>query len=190
MQILVKKRPRSRLSSSVVHSTKTGVLERIAADQTVLIDTREQIPWDLRPFASRVTTLATGDYTLEGQERAISIERKGEGLADLLACVGRERARFERELDRMAQYRYRWVICEGSWHDLCCGRYQSKIPPTSAIGSIVAWQVKFETPFIFTESRPAAEALVIRILANLVRSLAHTEKIEDGTLVASRKPVD
>jgi hypothetical protein len=82
-----------------------------------LIDTREQRPLvfgqpirtDYFSSAStQMTTLREGDYSVALHDHmplAIRLERKG--LGDLYGCIGRERERFERELQRLRIYDYR-----------------------------------------------------------------------------------
>ncbi|WP_241160230.1 hypothetical protein [Desulfovibrio sp. ZJ369] len=43
-------------------------------------------------------SLTVGDYSLEGLTDKVAVERKE--LPDLVQCLGRERERFERELQR------------------------------------------------------------------------------------------
>ncbi len=71
----------------------------------ILIDSREQNPFTFqgRHYGGveiEAASLQTGDYSLAGLQDRIAIERKS--LADLVACLGRERGRFERELTRAA----------------------------------------------------------------------------------------
>jgi len=80
---------------------------------TVVRDTREQLPLDLAPLQMITGTLDTGDYSIRGLEHIISVERKSED--DLLACVGRERARFEREIMRLLAYPVRLLVVESTW---------------------------------------------------------------------------
>lgn len=51
---------------------------------TALIDTREQEPLDLSPLRSARRRLTTGDYSLQGLEHVVAIERKS--LTDLAVC--------------------------------------------------------------------------------------------------------
>ena len=67
----------------------------------ILIDTREQAPFAFTHERYAGTTieagtLDTGDYSLAGLTDLVAVERKS--LPDLVACLGRERERFEREL--------------------------------------------------------------------------------------------
>src|SRR5689334_21362187 len=74
-----------------------------------VIDSREQQPYSL---ADAITAaLPTGDYSLAGRSD-VAFERKSVG--DLLGCIGGERDRFERELTRLSEIRYRGLIIEGT----------------------------------------------------------------------------
>ena len=64
---------------------------------TAVIDTREQLPYVLDPMPVTTGTLHVGDYSVAGLERVIAVERKA--LSDFIACCGRERERFQRELN-------------------------------------------------------------------------------------------
>ncbi|MCC7291439.1 MAG: hypothetical protein IT449_05175 [Phycisphaerales bacterium] len=88
---------------------------------TIIIDTREQAPFTFANLPSEPGTLDTGDYSVRGLEHLVAVERKS--LDDLLACVGRERERFKRELQRLRAYRFRLLIVEASAADLEQGTY-------------------------------------------------------------------
>ena len=71
----------------------------------LIVDSREQSPFSFKgPRYEDVTvevgTLTVGDYSLAGLTDKVAVERKS--LPDLVACLGRERERFERELQRGA----------------------------------------------------------------------------------------
>lgn len=68
-----------------------------------IIDSREQTPLDSSLLQTTTGTLATADYTIRGLEHVVAVERKS--LSDLVGCVGSDRGRFERELQRMLAYR-------------------------------------------------------------------------------------
>ena len=86
---------------------------KLSPEQIVaIIDTREQLPLDLSPLASIRGTLQTGDYSVRGLENVVAIERKS--LDDLLACCGRERDRFEKEIQRLVAYPVRALVIEAS----------------------------------------------------------------------------
>ena len=62
----------------------------------ILIDTREQLPLDFARYEVDVerATLATADYSLQGLETIVGVERKSE--SDLLGSLTQGRDRFER----------------------------------------------------------------------------------------------
>ena len=126
----------------------------------VVFDSREQQPFTfhLGKYAGmtlEVGTLDTGDYSLAGLTDRVAVERKS--LPDLVACLGRERERFERELQRAAALDAFAVVVEASWADLAGGQYRSQLNPHSACQSVLAFTARYRIPFMFAGSRAAAE---------------------------------
>ncbi|MDA7514311.1 ERCC4 domain-containing protein [bacterium] len=103
----------------------------------MVVDTREQTPWNLEPLQVGRGTLPTGDYSLLDFPEAISIERKE--LSDFIGVIGHGRERFERELMRLKAYEASMVIVEASWQDLEAGDWRSKIKPNVVLQSIASW---------------------------------------------------
>ena len=128
---------------------------------TVKIDPREQHPWSLEPLRTVEGTLQTGDYALKSFENSVVVERKS--LPDLVSCCGSERARFERELQRLRGIESRIVIVEASWQDLQAGDWRSRISAKSVTGSILGWQ-GWGIPFHFAGDREAADKDASRFL--------------------------
>lgn len=104
---------------------------------TAIIDTREQAPLTLSPLNTEVGTLDTGDYSLKGLEHVVRIERKS--LDDLVACVGRERERFDREVQRLLAYPVRVLLVEATWPQIEMGGWRSKVTPGAVEGSLLGW---------------------------------------------------
>ena len=105
---------------------------------TAIIDTREQLPLDLSPLTCEVGTLPTGDYSLRGLEASVVVERKS--LGDLVACCGRERDRFQRELDRLRAYPHKLLLVESSFAEIDAAQWRGKVTPRVVHASLVAWQ--------------------------------------------------
>lgn len=103
-----------------------------------LVDTREQTPLDLSPLSIESITLPTGDYSVKGLESIVAVERKS--LDDLLGCIGRERERFDREVQRLLAYPVRVLVVESTWGEIDLGQWRSKITPEQVIGSLLAWE--------------------------------------------------
>ena len=118
---------------------KAGRLKSNLAPEeiTVVIDTREQQPFDLSPLRSIRRALTTGDYSLYGLEHIVAIERKS--LDDLAQCVAQQRERFEREVQRLLAYPVRALVVESTWTELQSGQWHSKAAPAAVVGSCLGW---------------------------------------------------
>lgn len=109
-------------------------------------------------------TLASGDYSLVGYETAIAIERKS--LADAFSTFGGGRARFERELERLACLDFAAVVVEAELSQVMTAPpARSKMSPASVLGSVIAWQCRYPTvAWCFLPGREVAEGYVARLL--------------------------
>ena len=100
--------------------------EKTSKSPMVIIrDTREQNGYTfgfLPQDQVKVGTLPTGDYSIEGLEDQVTIERKS--LADAFGTIGGQRKRFQRELERMTSFKYAAVVIEADWPTI----YQSPLP--------------------------------------------------------------
>ena len=104
---------------------------------TAVVDSREQMPWNLTPMQSKTGTLSVGDYSIAGMESIISLERKS--LSDFVMCCGAERERFQRELDRLRGWTVSAIIIEANWSDLVAGGWRSKLLPRQVMASFASW---------------------------------------------------
>lgn len=88
---------------------------------TIIKDTREQLGWTFPPYGDlegmEIGTVKTGDYTIKGFEHVVAIERK-KSPAGLAMNLGREIERFEREMQRMSEIPYAFVLCEFNFKEL------------------------------------------------------------------------
>lgn len=110
-------------------------------DITVVVDTREQTPpaIDLLLPISR-GKLQTGDYSVLGLEHLVRIERKS--LQDLVMCVGRERPRFDRCIERLRGFDLAVLVIEASESQVELKSYRGDVEPNAVIGSVHAWRAK------------------------------------------------
>ena len=121
----------------------------------IIADTREQLPFDFGPDVSVISRkLDTGDYSLDGYEGRITIERKRPG--EMFSMCGGGRARFERELSRMQDINQAHrdnraiVVIEGSSQMVmdAQGKY-TKIKPATVMRSTRQWIVRYDVHFYF-----------------------------------------
>lgn len=132
----------------------------------IIVDTREQTPWE---FCSASVNevyygkLDSGDYSIEGYESRFTIERKS-SVSELFANVVQDR--FERELDRLSKYEYKFLMLEFSFDDILRFPVGSNIPkykwkhlkikPQFVIKQLSMYNIKYNVPTIFAGSRKNA----------------------------------
>jgi DNA excision repair protein ERCC-4 len=133
---------------------------------TAICDTREQLPLDLSPLRVERGTLATGDYGLAAAPSLCAIERKS--AEDMLACIGRERERFDREIHRLLAYPVRAVVVEAGWRFFEAGEWRGNITPNAAIGSLLGW-IAAGVPIVMAYDHERAGRFVSRMLFTAAR---------------------
>lgn len=147
-----------------------GCPDFVTAPWRVVVDTREQTPWEFRSLFARDAKgrsplvvhvehrkLDTGDYTLEGHESRICLERKS--LNDALNTFLRHRARFERELERMERFEFSAVMLEFDWQAMRLASRDSerRFSWASLDESIRAWRQRHGVHFLWNVNRHWSE---------------------------------
>jgi DNA excision repair protein ERCC-4 len=133
---------------------------------TAIIDTREQLPLDLAPMKVITGTMPTADYSVVGLEHYVVGERKS--AEDMLACIGRERDRFDREVQRMLSYPARVLIVEAGWQFFERGEWRGNVTPAQAIGSLLGW-ITSGLPIIMAYDHERAGRYMSRFLFTAAR---------------------
>jgi len=133
----------------------------------IVVDTREQNPLRFGNLPTVVVTLDAGDYSIVGLTHLVAVERKS--VDDLLACCGRERERFKRELQRLRAYRFRVLVIEGDAGTLEAGQWRSQLTPAHVLGSLAAWCAQYELPVWPGGSHDGAGRFVERFLYQAAR---------------------
>ncbi len=146
----------------------------------VSIDTRE--PWP-HPWATHFSpdvileraTLDVGDLVASALVDGVCVERKATG--DLLACIGRERERFDREIRRGRYVGQLLIVCEGSMADLFCEarRRGGGVSDNAIVGSLAAWQRR-GTPVFMAGSIALAAQFCERVLRGQITEAQRTAK--------------
>ncbi len=123
---------------------------------TIIIDTREQEPYsfDSRLVAAVRRALPAGDYSVEGLEERVAVERKS--LDDFVSTVIHARRRFREELRRLTGYRAACVVVEASVADVLLQRYRGEAHPNAVVGSALSIVLDFGVPVFFCGNRQAA----------------------------------
>lgn len=157
--------------------TKPADPTPLESPYVVVIDTREKTPFSFgglrtdakdgkRPLAVRtvVRGLPTGDYSVEGLESQVAVERKS--LADLYSTLSQGRERFERELERLDAMEYAAVVIESNWQTILTQPPSySKLPPKNVFRSIIAFQQRYKKIHWWpADGRRLAEIITLRVL--------------------------
>ena len=125
------------------------------SDSLIVADTREQD--NLFPD-SKLVTLRTGDYSLEGYETICAIERKS-GPDLIGSCGGRggvRRLRLLRAFRRLGQLRYRAVVIESTQVGLYRLPRFGRVTPGMAIATALHWSFIYSVPVLFCEGQTEA----------------------------------
>ncbi len=127
-----------------------------AGPVTIVIDTREQEGYSFDPrLASTVRrALPAGDYSVAGLENIVAVERKS--LDDFVSTVIHSRARFRKELRKLAEYRAACVVVEAGLLEVLLHRYRGDAHPKAVVGSALSIILDFRVPVFFCSSRQAA----------------------------------
>lgn len=140
---------------------------------TIVVDSREQLPYAFN--SPGVTTirraLAEGDYSLDGFEKVVVVERKS--LEDYATSLCGDRERFLREIERMQAIPHRLIVVEGSIDDILGWRYRSGIHPNSIIGGTIALFVDKGTPVVFCGDRQIACRFTEGYLKRVYQKIIH-----------------
>jgi len=126
-------------------------------DQVVLIcDTREIEPYSFDPERVKAVrrALPAGDYSLQGFETEVAVERKT--LDDLVTTVIRSRDRFRRELKRLRDYEAACIVVEAELAEVVAKRYHSGAHPSAVLGAVVSIVIDYGVPVFFCSDRQVA----------------------------------
>lgn len=163
-------------------------IEPLLCPFNVVVDTREQHPYHFqgifgdskdaqtingvrhpRPLIVRTVSAAlkTGDYSIEGFEDKVAIERKS--LGDAFSSFGADRERFERELQRMAEMEFSVVVVEASLGSVLYkpkpeGSGNRWFSGKALIRTVTAWQNRYPTKWWFFPTRDWSERMTFRML--------------------------
>jgi hypothetical protein len=92
---------------------------------TIIIDTREQQPWEFGFHTTSKQKLDTGDYSIEGLENTLAIERK-KSVSEIANNISERR--FKDVLERMNKIPYKFMLFEFDLEDVYNFPVGSDIP--------------------------------------------------------------
>ena len=117
--------------------------------------------------AAEARKLDTGDYSIEGLEAFISIDRK-KSVNEVIANISNrtDRIRFRKELDRAKDLEYFYIMCEFGISDIMRGSRYSKVSPSYILSALSGIELSYPNLRIhYAGSDKNAEILTYRILS-------------------------
>ena len=127
----------------------------------IIVDSREKHPWS---FENSVTKkLEFGDYSIEGYEKNIAIERKT--LDDFVGSVIQNWERFKEEIKGLSKINnssssFARIVIEGSIDDILLKKYTSSALPQAVLGRAISIEIDYGVPIIWAGSRQLARFYV------------------------------
>lgn len=150
--------------------SNAGILDQTKL-LSIIIDTREQLPYSFNPQRVRAIrrALPAGDYSIEGMETKVAVERKS--LDDFAQTVIKNRNRFHAELKKLQTYDFACVIVEADLRDIVRGNYTSGASPESILGNLTSICAEWGIPVYCCSSRQLAIVFVEQWLEKVGRKM-------------------
>lgn len=143
---------------------------------TIIIDTREQKPWTFDEHITAHHKLDTGDYSVEGLQNIIAIERK-RNVAEVANNI--TESRFQDVIDRLKQIKYAFVLLEFNLDDVMKYPIGSTIPkklwskiritPNFIIKHLLDLELEHNIKIIFCGNSSNAEKIALNILKRIYK---------------------
>lgn len=146
----------------------------IDTDFTIIIDTREQKPWLFQHQATANIKLDTGDYSIQGYENVLAIERK-RNVAEVANNITEKR--FKDVIDRLSKIKHSFILLEFDLQDVMTYPIGSDIPrklwdkirisPAFIIKHLIDLQLDHNIKVIFCGNSTNAEKLALSIMKKI-----------------------
>ncbi len=134
----------------------------VISEFKIVVDTREQAPFHFTGLVDSLGKqiivplvhkgLKSGDYSIEGLEDLVSVERKS--LRDFYQSISRERDRFEREFARLNEMQIAMLVVEANREDMRNPESFTKVSYSAAYGTKFSWMIKY--PKVHWDDEPGS----------------------------------
>lgn len=143
---------------------------------TIIVDTREQKPWTFENHSIANTKLDTGDYSIQGLEHILCIERK-RNVAEIANNITENR--FKDVIDRIKTYKFPFILLEFNINDVLRYPIGSTIPkklwskirisPQYIMKHLIDMQVENNIHVIFCGDSSNAEKIALSIMRRVYK---------------------
>lgn len=141
---------------------------------TIIVDTREQQPWIFKNYAQAHQKLDTGDYSIQGLETLLAIERK-KSINEIANNI--VEPRFKDVIGRLSQLKYSFILLEFNIDNVLNYPIGSNLPkrmwdkikisPAFIMKHILDWELKYNIKVIFCGNATNAEQVAEFILRKI-----------------------
>lgn len=148
----------------------------INSDFTIVVDTREQKPWQFSTQAKINHKLDTGDYSIEGYQNLLAIERK-RNVAEFANNITEKR--FIDVIDRLSKIKHSYILFEFDMEDVMRYPIGSDIPkrlwdkirisPSYILKHIIDLQVDHNIKILFCGDSENAEKVALSIMRKVYK---------------------
>lgn len=143
---------------------------------TIIVDTREQKPWSFSTQATANHKLDTGDYSIQGYENLLAIERK-RNVAEFANNITEKR--FVDVVDRLSKIKHSYILFEFDMEDVMRYPIGSDIPkrlwdkirisPAFIMKHIIDLQIDHNIKIMFCGDSDNAEKVALSIMRKVYK---------------------
>lgn len=143
---------------------------------TIIVDTREQKPWNFDHHAKANHKLDTGDYSIEGLENTLAIERK-RNVSEFANNI--TESRFPDVVERLSKIKYSFILFEFDMEHVMNFPIGSNIPkrlwnkirisPAFLLKHIIDLQLHHNIKIIFCGNSDNAEKVALSIMRKVYK---------------------
>lgn len=156
----------------------------------IITDSREQLSLDFSKFRdveSVRTKLDAGDYSIVGYENLISFERKS--VQDLVGTLVGGHQRFLRELERMKNYKEKYILIEHSPAILYsyCVKHGWENKFNTIIQSLLAYACHYQCRVRFCKDREDMAAYIVRKSREFINGIVSSVPQNNDTGASSNQ---
>jgi ERCC4-type nuclease len=146
----------------------------INPDFTIIVDTREQQPWSFDHYSKANIKLDAGDYSIEGLQHLLGIERK-KSVNEIANNI--TEPRFKDAIARLAELKYSFLLLEFDIENILNYPIGSNLPkrlwdkikisPAFLMKHVLDWQLVHNINVIFCGDSSSAERTAEMILKKI-----------------------
>ena len=141
---------------------------------TIIIDTREQIPWEFGYHNTAKQKLDTGDYSMVGFENILAIERK-KSVSELATNLSE--SRFKDVLERLSKIKHPYMVFEFDMDEVYTFPVGSDIPKklwdklrisgNYIVKRLIEIQLQYNIQIIFCGDANNAERFTVSLMKRI-----------------------